>query len=512
MVKKQAMVILICLFAALGLAFLLPGQDTSASLGSAFARRIEFYSIVGQQITETNSEAKEVLSIYHKDELLGVIHSQQAYQSFLNRIYEEKYREDFPNTEVGLGEDIHVSTSLSYFEYEDKDEEIFAYLEDNNLFSIMGYKIEFSNGTIAYVKDIEDFKKAREDFVLNFLEGDTETAKANYKLLSNGKEISDFSETGRKDIAIKYVDEARVSNELVPIDLILKSYEECITWLSFGYDYEPEYYTVQEGDMIQGVAWLHSITTTNLVSVNADQLKTDTQVLQAGMELNVTPINSPIQVEVVKQRITVEPDYPEPTQYIYTDELLDGRTQTIQEYKEGSYRVLYEETYKNGELVQDATKEISRLQLEYPQQKIVKVGTYVIPSVGSGSFRYPVLNAYVTCDWGCYYGHTAVDFVNLYSPYDYVYAADRGVVSANGWNSIGGWYMIINHNNGLYSYYGHFSRRGFYEVGTIVDKGEIIGQIGMTGVASGPHVHFEVRVGDGSYGNAIYPWPYITGW
>ena len=290
MIKKQALIILICGLAALGLAFLVPNQDTQASVGSAFARRMDFDSIVNQQIEGTSSESKEVLSVYYKDELLGVIYSQQAYQDFLKRVYEEKYAEDFPGTEVGLGEDVHVSTTYSYFEYENKDDEIFAYLEENNLFSIMGYKVEFSNGAIAYVKNIEDFQKAREDFVLNFLEGDTETAKANYQLLTNGKEVSEFSDAGYKDVSIKYVDEAKVSNELVPIDLILKNYEECITWLSFGYNYEPEYYTVQEGDMIQGVAWLHSITTTNLVSVNADKLSTDTQVLQVGMELNVTPL------------------------------------------------------------------------------------------------------------------------------------------------------------------------------------------------------------------------------
>lgn len=511
MFKKQAFTILICAIAALGLAFLLPTQDNEASLKNSFARRMNFETIVDQYVLKTNSEAKEVLSVYHKDKLLGVIYSQDAYDQFLDRVYEEKFMKDFPGTEVGLGEDVHISKTYSYFEYEDKDKEIFDYLEKNNLFSIMGYRVEFSNGEVAYVKDMNDFQKAREDFVLNFLEGDTETAKANYSLLTSGKEVSDFTADGYKDVAIRFVDEAKVSQELVPFDLILKNYDECVNWFSFGYDYEPEYYIVQEGDMIQGVAWLHSITTTNLVSVNSDQLSTDTQVLQVGMELNVTPIESPVQIEIVKQRVTVEPDYPPTTQYIYTDELLEGRYEIVQEYKEGSSRVLYEEVYENGQLVEEKVKEISRLQLEYPQQQIMKVGTYIIPSIGSGSFRYPVANAAVSCGWGCYYNHTAIDFVNVYQPYGYVYAADRGVVSENGWNSIGGWYMIINHNNGLYSYYGHMSYRGWYGVGTIVDKGEAIGQIGETGVATGPHVHFEIRGGDGSYGNSIYPWPYMNG-
>ena len=75
-----------------------------------------------------------MLSIYYKDQLLGIIHDIDEYNQFLDRVYEEKYVKDFPGTEIGLGEDVHISTSISSLEVEDKDEEIFAYLENNNLF------------------------------------------------------------------------------------------------------------------------------------------------------------------------------------------------------------------------------------------------------------------------------------------------------------------------------------------------------------------------------------------
>ena len=141
---------------AIVLTLLLPGNTLKYDLN---AQNLETGGIIPQKYI-SEGEEKEVLTIYYKDELLGIVHDIDEYEQFLKRIYEEKYAEDFPNTEVGLGEDVHVSKTVSQLEAEDKDEEIFAYLEENNFFSIMGYKIEFSNGSIAYVKNSEDFVRA----------------------------------------------------------------------------------------------------------------------------------------------------------------------------------------------------------------------------------------------------------------------------------------------------------------------------------------------------------------
>lgn len=490
---------------AMALTLLLPSDTLQYDLN---AKDLETDGIISQKYV-SEGEEKEVLTIYYKDQLLGIVHDIDEYEQFLERIYEEKYAEDFPNTEVGLGEDVHVSKTLSQLEVEDKDEEIFAYLEENNFFSIMGYKIEFSNGSIAYVKNSDDFIRAREDFVLNFLESNGVDPSEIKKLLDI-HQTTPYSSDERQDISYRYLDSAKISNELVPIDLILKDYDECITWLSFGYSYEPNYYTVEEGDMIQGVASKMGVSVMNLLSVNSETLKSETQLLQVGEELNVTPIDPPVQLEVVKNRIVEETAYPESTQYIYDDTLREGQRIVEQSYKEGTYNVQYQETYVNGELDESQTKEISRLLTEAPQQEIVRIGTMVIPNVGSGSFRLPVDNAYVSCDWLCYYGHTAIDVQNLYNKYGSVKAADRGTIVETGYGPVTGYYVIINHNNGFWTYYGHMSQPCFYSVGTTVAKGEVIGQIGMTGRATGPHVHFEIRNGP-YYADTIYPWPYIGG-
>jgi murein DD-endopeptidase MepM/ murein hydrolase activator NlpD len=64
--------------------------------------------------------------------------------------------------------------------------------------------------------------------------------------------------------------------------------------------------------------------------------------------------------------------------------------------------------------------------------------------------------------------------------------------------------VVIDHGNGMATLYGHQSRIGV-SVGQHVAAGQVIGYAGMTGLATGPHVHFEVRIN----GNPIDPTPYL---
>ena len=57
-------------------------------------------------------------------------------------------------------------------------------------------------------------------------------------------------------------------------------------------------------------------------------------------------------------------------------------------------------------------------------------------------------------------------------------------------------YVMINHGNGMSTLYAHMSAVYVYE-GQVVSQGEQIGAVGMTGGVTGPHLHFEVWIGDG---------------
>ncbi len=78
---------------------------------------------------------------------------------------------------------------------------------------------------------------------------------------------------------------------------------------------------------------------------------------------------------------------------------------------------------------------------------------------------------------------------------DSVIAPANGVVTKAGWQGGYGNLIEIDHGNGLITRYGHLSRIGV-QVGEQIERGQLIGLIGSTGRSTGPHLHFEIRLGD----------------
>jgi Meckel syndrome type 1 protein len=87
-----------------------------------------------------------------------------------------------------------------------------------------------------------------------------------------------------------------------------------------------------------------------------------------------------------------------------------------------------------------------------------------------------------------------------------IHAAACGVVSFAGQQSGYGNIVCIDHGSGFTTCYAHMSRFGTHN-GARVHAGDVIGYVGSTGDATGPHLHFETRVN----GQARDPQPYLNG-
>ncbi|WP_270982777.1 M23 family metallopeptidase [Campylobacter helveticus] len=75
-----------------------------------------------------------------------------------------------------------------------------------------------------------------------------------------------------------------------------------------------------------------------------------------------------------------------------------------------------------------------------------------------------------------------------------IYAPASGVVEFSGYSNNGyGYNVILLHNFGFKSVYAHMMRKDVVKAGDFVNKGDLIGYTGNTGLSTGPHLHYEVR-------------------
>lgn len=126
--------------------------------------------------------------------------------------------------------------------------------------------------------------------------------------------------------------------------------------------------------------------------------------------------------------------------------------------------------------------------------------------MGTGNFAWPCACTYITSRVGgrihpisgVYKYHSGMDIGCQYG--DSVWASDSGTVIVAGVNGGYGNCVMIDHGyvNGdnYYTLYGHLSSIGV-SVGQAVSQGQYIGAVGATGVATGPHLHFEIRNSSG---------------
>ena len=149
--------------------------------------------------------------------------------------------------------------------------------------------------------------------------------------------------------------------------------------------------------------------------------------------------------------------------------------------------------------------ELAKIASNYSGQVVApSAAGYICPINGKSKKN-------ITTGYYGYKGHTGVDFAcGSGTP---IVAVKSGTVvtstalrNSNGTYRSYGEYVVINHHDGTMTLYAHMlSGSRTVSPNQHVSQGQVIGKIGSTGRSTGPHLHFEVRVG----GKTVNPTPYL---
>ena len=434
---------------------------------------------------------KDVYKVYLDGKQIGNINDKKELEDYINDEQvelKEKYSVD--KVYIPTGVDIRKCTTY--------DKKVLTAKQVNNIitkekpFTIEGYKIKIKSNKedeqdiVINVIDKNMFDRAMKAVVGAFV------SKDDMKNYANDSQ-PEIKETGKliEDI---YIDQdVTIKHGYISTDEEIFLDEKTLTkYLLFGEVKEDQYYTVQEGDTIDSIAYNNKLATSEFLVVNPE-FTSSNNILSVGQQVKVGLINPVVDVVVETHNVfDQESQFKTDTQY--DDNATKGSETVVTEGQNGMDRLTTKMKTVNGETTNVVI--VSSETITPAVNRVVKVGTKSTGSyeyaVASGSWTWPTVSPYYISSpfayrWGKL--HEAIDIAGSGegSP---IFAAGAGTVVAakTGTKSLGN-YVTINHNNGYYTLYGHLHSVTVTE-GQAVQKGQQVGTMGHTGFATGTHLHF----------------------
>lgn len=453
---------------------------------------------------DNKQKPKTYYNVYLDGELIGSIKSKKELEKYIdnqNEEYKKKYNVDTIYAPNGLD----IKADVVYSNKTEKVQTIYKKIQNKRPFTIKGYQYtvtssyateseEDKNNQIKiYVLDKNIFTSSIETFIKTYAGDDAYEAYKN----KTQKQI----ETTGSIIENVYVkNNITVKETNIPVDEnIYTSEEELAKFFLFGKEEKKSNYVVADGDTIETVSFNNKISAQEFLLSNPS-FSSVKNLLFPGQVVTISQTDPQIQI-VVKQYAVEDVESAFQTEITYDSSRLKGDNQVIREGENGLNRISKELEITNGIITNTTTKNIEELKPSISKQMVY--GDKEVPNVGTGNWGWPTNQGYTISSpygWrvdpidGSRSLHTGLDIAGtgLGSP---VYAADNGVVIKSEYNGAGyGNYIVINHNNGFYTSYAHMNER-ISNIGDTVAKGQVIGYVGQTGRATGPHLHYEAWYG-----------------
>ncbi|HCC84211.1 MAG TPA: hypothetical protein DEP87_00790 [Candidatus Pacebacteria bacterium] len=249
-------------------------------------------------------------------------------------------------------------------------------------------------------------------------------------------------------------------------------------------------HVVGEGETASSIATRYGLDSDTILWENNLEVKAK---LKPGQELKILPING-VRHKVVRG----ETIYSIGKKY----GLEESQVQAVVDYPFNEF--LNDETF---ELAAGQYLMVPDGVMPEPLKPVIpkaNLANKFTPDAGSvsatGKFIWPA-SGMLTQGYRFY--HKAFDIANRGG--GPILAADAGTVVASGWDPSGyGNRVIIDHNNGFMTLYGHLSLLQV-QPGQRLNRGDVVGQMGNTGRSTGTHLHFEIRSG----GSLLNPGDYL---
>lgn len=284
----------------------------------------------------------------------------------------------------------------------------------------------------------------------------------------------------------KFVEDIEIKEVNTDLDALQKK-EEAKEALQTGAVVETSH-VVMEGETLAELAADYNMTEEQVMELNPG---IDPRKLELGSEIKLLE-EKPVVTYETSELITYEEDIKFETVEKKTDKLYEDEKKVKTKGKKGRKVITARVEKSNGK---ESTKVpiVTKVEKE-PVQEVVLVGTKERPpTIGSGKYIYPVDNYRLSSPFGPRWGRNH-DGIDLACPMKTdVHASDGGTVTFAGYKGTYGYLVIIDHQNGVETYYAHNSELLVKE-GDKVYQGYHIAESGSTGRSTGPHCHFGILV------------------
>ena len=446
-------------------------------------------------------EPKELYRVYLAGETIGYIKDKELLEQYIDEKQIE-IKNKYKVNRVYPPNDLDIVKEITYSDNIKTEKEIYEEIKDISPFTINGYVVTIKG---VEKQDEQKGKYVTDDIKINILKkGIFEKSikdavqafipEETYNSFLNNTQTP-LKDTGTliEDIYLKNnitIKEAKISTE----EKIFTTRDELDMFLLFGTTEEQKKYTVKAGDTIKDIASNNKLSVEEFLIANPD-FTSENNLLYEGQNVNLGLINPPFSLVEEDHVVTLETQKYD-TKIEYDSETLVGYDKVKQEGSDGLVKVTRKIQKVNGETTQIVT---TNTEVITPTvDRIIVKGAKVVPTIANpGVWAWPTSKPYaISSGYGWRWGkfHEGIDIGGTGGAGSPIYAANNGTVTTSVFDYYNGNYIVIDHGNGLLTVYCHLGTR-LVSAGQVVEMGQQIGTMGMTGYATGVHLHFSFYSG-----------------